>query len=159
MQWLATLVSLIAYICGAASINSLFSDCMVEATTGYKLFNLMAIFTGGFQPFVLASLSLLMLYTLVLAMCWRVWRLARDGADSLSGEEMGNFEFIPTLFYFLWPAFNLFFWVFSLSIPPLLLGLLAHRGIEICHHVHLHLPPWHAAPLLGEAGHRRQLGY
>jgi hypothetical protein len=151
LQYLSTVLGLVAYGSGAASINSLFSDCLVEGMTGFKLFNLLAILAGAWQPFVLASLSLLALYAAILAMCWRVWRHTRDGKDKLDGsygEENGmggmdgaedgyendEFEADPfeqtrksgtavmvklthylALFHCLWPLFNLFIWVFSLS--------------------------------------------
>jgi hypothetical protein len=116
-QYLSTVVGLVAYGSGAASINSLFSDCLVEGTTGFKLFNLLAILAGAWQPFVLASLSLLTLYAAILVMCWRVWRQTRDGEDKLGGGGNGMMTLTLFLAFFhcLWPLFNLFIWVFSLS--------------------------------------------
>jgi hypothetical protein len=114
-QYLSTVIGLVAYGSGAASINSLFSDCLVEGTTGFKLFNLLAILAGAWQPFVLASLSLLMLYGAILAMCWRVWRQTMDGEDKLDGVGMDPLTGHLALFHCLWPLFNLFIWVFSLS--------------------------------------------
>ena len=115
LQYLSTVVGLVTYGSGAASINSLFSDCLVEGTTGFKLFNLLAILAGAWQPFVLASLSLLTLYAAILAMCWRVWRQTRDGEDNLVGSDVGELTSHLVLFHCLWPLFNLFIWVFSLS--------------------------------------------
>jgi hypothetical protein len=69
---------------------------------------------------VLASLSLLMLYTVILALHWRVWRFAVDGEDNLHDDDENagiiGLTIIPTVFFCLWPAFNLFLWIFSLSI-------------------------------------------
>jgi hypothetical protein len=115
LQYLSTVVGLVAYGSGAASVNSLFSDCLVEGTTGFKLFNLLAILAGAFQPFVLASLSLLTLYGAILLMCWRVWRQTRDGKDKLAGNGVNYLTVYPLIFSCLWPLFNLFIWVFSLS--------------------------------------------
>jgi hypothetical protein len=115
LQYLSTVVGLVAYSSGAASVNSLFSDCLVEGTTGFKLFNLLAILAGAWQPFVLASLSLLMLYAMVLVMCWRVWRQTRDGEDYVHANGMVWLTLFLALFHCLWPLFNLFIWVFSLS--------------------------------------------
>jgi hypothetical protein len=115
LQYLSTVVGLVAYGSGAASVNSLFSDCLVEGTTGFKLFNLLAILAGAWQPFVLASLSLLMLYAVILMLCWRVWRQTRDREDKLHGDGMDDLTICLAYFHCLWPLFNLFIWVFSLS--------------------------------------------
>jgi hypothetical protein len=116
LQYLSTVVGLVAYGGGAASVNSLFSDCLVEGTTGFKLFNLLAILAGAWQPFVLASLSLLVLYAAILMMCWRVWRLTRDGEDKMGNDGPLAYTIGQiTGFHCLWPLFNLFIWVFSLS--------------------------------------------
>jgi hypothetical protein len=117
LQYVSTVVGLVAYGSGAASINSLFSDCLVEGATGFKLFNLLAILAGAWQPFVIASLSLLTLYAMVLVMCWRVWRQTRDGKDTLDGNHPDMVTLTEYLagFHCIWPLFNLFIWVFSLS--------------------------------------------
>jgi hypothetical protein len=88
---------------------------LVEGTTGFKLFNLLAILAGAWQPFVPASLSLLTLYAAILVMCLRVWRQTRDGEDKLGGFGIQKLTGYLTLFHCLWPLFNLFIWVFSLS--------------------------------------------
>jgi hypothetical protein len=89
---------------------------------------------------------------MVLLMCWRVWRQARDGEDQLfarDGEDtlsgMDELDFWPILFHLLWPLFNLFIWVFllpfvfSLCFLPsflLLAGIMYVSGVllGILHH-------------------------
>jgi hypothetical protein len=55
LQYLSTVVGLVTYGSGAASVNSLFSDCLVEGTTGFKLYNLLSVLAGTWQPFVLVE--------------------------------------------------------------------------------------------------------
>jgi hypothetical protein len=143
-QYLSTVVGLVAYGSGAASINSLFSGCLVEGTTGFKLFNLLAILAGAWQPFVLSSLSLLTLYAAILAMCWRVWRQTRDGDDQLADMAMEELTLYLAHFHCLWPLFNLFIWVFSLSfvfsfcfLPPFLIfGCIMYMLVTLLGSVH-----------------------
>jgi hypothetical protein len=144
LQYAFVLISLVSFVTAAASGNSLYSDCLVEWAHGYALFNVLAIFAGAFQPFVLSCLSVLNLYTTMLVEAARVWKMAAVGEDA-GGEVSFGSALLLSLFHSAWPLFNFvvffgsasfifsicwipsaFFMFGSMFLPLVVLGALHH---------------------------------
>jgi hypothetical protein len=114
---LFVLMSLMSFVTANASASALYADCLTEGTTDFKLFNLFGIFSGAFHPFVISCLCLMNMYTVLLLLAYRVWK-ARLGKDAIFSREVFDRRlpgFLNAFFYALWPLFNVFIWVFSLS--------------------------------------------
>jgi hypothetical protein len=151
LSYLFVLMSLVSFVTANASASALYADCLAEGTTKYKLFNLVGIFSGAFHPFVISCLCLMMMYTVLLAEAYRVWK-ATHGEDEMKDYGMAWLTILIALFHCLWPLFNLFIWVFSLAfvfslsfLPSfLLLASIMYAWVILLGSVHHH---W-AAPIL-----------
>jgi hypothetical protein len=76
-QGAVVVVSLLSFIRAAGGIDAdPFGSCLVDWNPQWKFFHVFALMAGVFQPFVIANLSILSLYSGLLIMAYRVWEYA-----------------------------------------------------------------------------------
>jgi hypothetical protein len=76
-QGMVVVVALASFIRAAEGVDKEpFGSCLVDWNPQWKVFHMFSLAAGVFQPFVIANLSILSLYSGLLVMAYRVWEYA-----------------------------------------------------------------------------------